>query len=349
MSKNANYVVNVDTPLASEHTERVAKYQNQQVNQRNFAQLKQNRDLTYQPDPSRDEHAASYLNGTPNQMDGIIAHDNTFTTRNATYNHDYNHVTSGDQVDDTTYPTTKQNLKENSYALGGVVHDQDNLPAVHGRNNRFQFISEDQFRDDATATTMQVSHDKTCALVGDCSGYPASQADETREHIEILPSVKDHNNSSPMMLATLRDQADASIESPIEVLKKDLNAESHELAYEVPEAPGAIQTEYPSDGNPEVVRDIGWHKATIEIPDPLIGGYTNGELFAFIRRFNKVGLYFSRRKYSWANLRFIRTSSMSKRCLSKLHVVLTSTMHGLKITPGIKWPCTYSEFICPWF
>jgi hypothetical protein len=91
------------------------------------------------------------------------------------------------------------------------------------------------------------------------------------------------------MVATLQDQAYALIEGPVEMLRKDLNTDSHELACEVPEVPGVIQTEYPSGSNAEFVRDIGWHKANIEIPDPLIGGYTNGELFTFIRRFNKVG------------------------------------------------------------
>ncbi|KAJ5267883.1 hypothetical protein N7478_010691 [Penicillium angulare] len=215
-------------------------------------------------------------------MDRIIAHDNIATTRNVMYNEDHDHVTPGDQVDYTTYPTVKQSLKEKSYALGGVAHELDKLLALHGMDNRFQSISDDQFRDDAAATMI---------------GYPASHADGTCEHIERLPSVKDHNNGSSTMLATLRDQAYASFEGLVDVLGKDLNADSHELAYEVSETRGAIQTEYPSGSNTEVTRDVGWHKANIEIPDPLIGGYTNGELFAFIRRFNKVGLSFSRRNF----------------------------------------------------
>jgi hypothetical protein len=93
------------------------------------------------------------------------------------------------------------------------------------------------------------------------------------------------------MLATLRNQAFASMEGSIEILRKDFNADSHELAYEVPEARGATQTEYPKCSNAGITRDIGWHKTNIEIPNPLIDGYTNGELFAFIRRFNKVELH----------------------------------------------------------
>ncbi|KAJ5139204.1 uncharacterized protein N7515_004052 [Penicillium bovifimosum] len=86
---------------------------------------------------------------------------------------------------------------------------------------------------------------------------------------------------------TLQDQAYALLEGPAEVVKKNLTADSHELAHKTPEVRGAIQTNSPTSGNAELVRDIGWHKANVEIPDPLIGGYTNGELFSIIRRFNK--------------------------------------------------------------
>lgn len=65
---------------------------------------------------------------------------------------------------------------------------------------------------------------------------------------------------------------------------------SHELAHQVPEIRGTIQSEQISEGDGKVVRDVGWHKANLELPDPLIGGYTNGELFKLIRRFNKVRL-----------------------------------------------------------
>ncbi|KAK5188813.1 hypothetical protein LTR92_011175 [Exophiala xenobiotica] len=88
-------------------------------------------------------------------------------------------------------------------------------------------------------------------------------------------------------MTTLQDQAHALVEGPAAILRKDLNADSHELAHQVPEVRGAVQNAQPSSSNAEVVRDIGWHKAKVEIPDPLIGGYTNGELFQFIRRFNK--------------------------------------------------------------
>jgi hypothetical protein len=339
MSNNAGYVVKIsgNTPPGSdEHAIGALKEQNQEAAQQTRTQVKESTDLQYQADPSGTEPAASHLDGTQSQIDGIIAHDNTSTTRNATHNHNHDHVTSVDQVDDTTLPTAMQTHKESSYALGGVANGEENLLAIDRSHNHFDTISGDQVHDDAAPTMMQTLHDKTNALADGSSGQLAPQADERRDHVETPPCVNDpnnapptmlatlqgqayalvgasngltapkvhqdlnhqntlpdihiHDNNTPTMVATLHDQAYALVEGPVEALKKDLNADSHKLASNVPEVRGAVQTEYHSGSNAEVVRDIGWHKAEVEIPDPLIGGYTNGELFAFIRRFNKVGL-----------------------------------------------------------
>ncbi|PVH73443.1 hypothetical protein DL98DRAFT_469265 [Cadophora sp. DSE1049] len=67
-------------------------------------------------------------------------------------------------------------------------------------------------------------------------------------------------------------------------ITKHFTADSHELS-RASEIEGALQDHKAQiDGE---VRDIGWHKANVEIPDPLIGGLSNGQLFAMIRRFNK--------------------------------------------------------------
>jgi hypothetical protein len=132
--------------------------------------------------------------------------------------------------------------------------------------------------------------DRAYALLGSSNGQTAPQAHRNLDHQAVLPGTNIHDTKLPTMMATLQDQAHALVEGPAAILRKDLNADSHELAHQVPEVRGAVQTAQPSSNNAEVVRDIGWHKANVEIPDPLIGGYTNGELFQFIRRFNKVGL-----------------------------------------------------------
>ncbi|KAK5445269.1 hypothetical protein LTS15_010050 [Exophiala xenobiotica] len=129
--------------------------------------------------------------------------------------------------------------------------------------------------------------DRAYALLGSSNGQTAPQAHRNLDHQAVLPGTNIHDTKLPTMMATLQDQAHALVEGPAAILRKDLNADSHELAHQVPEVRGAVQTAQPSSSNAEVVRDIGWHKANVEIPDPLIDGYTNGELFQLIRRFNK--------------------------------------------------------------
>lgn len=131
-------------------------------------------------------------------------------------------------------------------------------------------------------------------LVGASNDLITSQVHRNLDYPKTLPGIQFDDNNTSTMVATLHHQAYALIEVPVETMKNDPNADSHELAHEVPEVRGAIQKKYPSGDYSELARDIGWHKVKLEIPDPLIGGYTNGELFAFIRRFNKVGLSWSR-------------------------------------------------------
>lgn len=240
-----------NTPSArDEHAIGALKEENQEADQQTRTPVKQSTDLQYHADPGKKEPLEAYLDGTQRQADSIVTHDNTSTTRNATSNH--HHVTPVYQVDDSSLPTEVQTLKESSFTLGGDGNGQGSLLAIDRSHNNLDTISGNQVRDDATPTMM-------------------------------------HNNS-PNIANTLHDHAYALIEGMVEVLRTDSSADSAELASKVPEVRGAVQTEYQSGSNTEVARDIGWHKAEMEIPDPLIGGYTNEELFAFIRRFNKVGL-----------------------------------------------------------
>ncbi|KAJ5771735.1 hypothetical protein N7520_002264 [Penicillium odoratum] len=281
MSKNAsNFNFSGNNHPASECTRKDLEGQDHEAEQQTHTRVKQDTGHQYQPGQNGDEHTPLHLHGTQNYQNSIIAHEKTSMTRNATYSHFYDHLASEDQVNDTTLPAAKRNLNENSFVLGELL-------AMDGRRQHSEAISDDQVHHDAVSTTMQRLHDNTCALVAACSARPASQANETCDHIKTPRKVNDNNNVSPTMLATLQDQAYMPIGHPIEVIRKQFQAESHKLAYEVPETRGAIQTGYPSSSNAEVTRDIGWHKANLEIPDPLIGGYTNEELFAFIRRFNK--------------------------------------------------------------
>ena len=99
---------------------------------------------------------------------------------------------------------------------------------------------------------------------------------------------------------TLVERAQAAVDARAEVvreriseatqgLQKELNPDSHALAHDNPSIQGAVTQHTMATGTVGAVTDIGWHKDTAMIPDPLIDGIPNGTLFSYIRRFNKVG------------------------------------------------------------
>lgn len=73
-----------------------------------------------------------------------------------------------------------------------------------------------------------------------------------------------------------------------QALQKELNPDSHELAHNNPAIQGAVTQHKAATGTDGRVTDIGWHRDPAMIPDPLIDGIPNGEVFTYIRRFNKV-------------------------------------------------------------
>lgn len=106
---------------------------------------------------------------------------------------------------------------------------------------------------------------------------------KTTNHFQALLDDNLVKDASIPKLNALQDRAQAWSEGQKEILRKGFNADSHELAHKIPEDKGAVQK-----ASNTSVRDIGWHKSNAQLPDPLIAGYSNGELFAYIRRFNKV-------------------------------------------------------------
>ncbi|KAJ6003854.1 hypothetical protein N7540_013136 [Penicillium herquei] len=291
MFKNTTYVNSSGNTLpAIGHTERALKEQSHGAGQRTHSQVKQDTDLQYQHDPSGVGHVVSNPYKSQIQIDHIVTHDQNSISRNAKYDHnhdhDHKHIPVGDEVDETTFPTVKQTLNERYNTVGGVANGQDDLLAMNERRNNFEPISHDQGHGEAAPAIIHASHGNKSAL-GISSVHQAARSDDPCGHIETSTSIPNHTGASLTKPATLQGQAYIPIEGPIEVLRKHLNVDSHKLACEVPEAQGAIQIEYPNGRNAKVTRDIGWHKANIDIPDLLIGGYTNGELFAFIRCFNK--------------------------------------------------------------
>jgi Protein of unknown function (DUF3292) len=70
----------------------------------------------------------------------------------------------------------------------------------------------------------------------------------------------------------------------VEAAPEEHPTDSHELANAEHEEKGAAQLDH---GQTEV-RDLGWNESPAEVPNPVVGGLPNEELWTLIRRFNKV-------------------------------------------------------------
>ncbi|KAK2623524.1 hypothetical protein QTJ16_007078 [Diplocarpon rosae] len=140
-------------------------------------------------------------------------------------------------------------------------------------------------------------------------GQMSSEYEEPRYPQQIVKQSSDSNDSlepgerfpeplldvqdSALLFPTENIRSSFANLNPVPVLQehadaitKSFAAGSHELAQD-PTVEGAVQC-YDQYASKSVgVRDIGWHKPNAELPDPLIAGLSNGQLFALIRRFNK--------------------------------------------------------------
>lgn len=72
----------------------------------------------------------------------------------------------------------------------------------------------------------------------------------------------------------------------VEAHEQEMPTESHALANADHDEKGAAQIDH---GEIEV-RDLGWNEDPKKVPNPLVGGLPNEELWTLIRRFNKVGV-----------------------------------------------------------
>jgi hypothetical protein len=78
--------------------------------------------------------------------------------------------------------------------------------------------------------------------------------------------------------------ADAPEPEIVAVHTEDQPTDSHVLANMEPEAYGAAQLHHEQTE----VKDLGWNEPASDVPNPLVGGLTNEELWVLVRRFNKV-------------------------------------------------------------
>ena len=90
----------------------------------------------------------------------------------------------------------------------------------------------------------------------------------------------------------LTPSSTSSVQEPeiVEAHVEELPTESHQLAHategeNIDEVgPGLVQLNH---GQTEV-KDLGWNEDPSDIPQPLVGGLGNEELWTLLRRFNKV-------------------------------------------------------------
>ncbi|KAI1008089.1 hypothetical protein K3495_g131 [Podosphaera aphanis] len=94
------------------------------------------------------------------------------------------------------------------------------------------------------------------------------------------------SNEPNDLAQTSQEQHESTFEESKTQLINQFTLTSQEMAQSSPKIKGAIQIHELGEDTSSV-RDIGWHKSTTEIPDPLIGGIANRKLFSMIRRFNK--------------------------------------------------------------
>ncbi|KAL2066057.1 hypothetical protein VTL71DRAFT_2128 [Oculimacula yallundae] len=161
------------------------------------------------------------------------------------------------------------------------------------------FAPRDPFKVDKMSTPVHLPQDSGNQGLPHPADLRTEQGRLQRQPSEYDPFNPD-KEQFPDALAAIADDQPASIAkvqrsianmNPVpaihettETITQSFVADSHDLAHD-PQIEGALQA-----GNGYVnggVRDIGWHKPNLQIPDPLIGGITNGHLFAMIRRFNK--------------------------------------------------------------
>ena len=76
------------------------------------------------------------------------------------------------------------------------------------------------------------------------------------------------------------------VEAPeiVEAHEEEMPTDSHDLANADHDEKGAAQLNH---GQTEV-KDLGWNDHPTDVPNPLVGGLPNEELWTLVRRFNKV-------------------------------------------------------------
>ncbi|TGO15620.1 hypothetical protein BTUL_0038g00510 [Botrytis tulipae] len=196
---------------------------------------------------------------------------------------------------------------ETGYAQDGINQnskvqvDVDQIPMQHSEthDNRTlaqQYSKNHVMRNEDLASSGHVQNKATPAPTHDntnASGHTLknkidvilASAKETATVIDPDAAQAQFVSAKAAVYTKLNAMTNLTVRDITEQVWENFSADSHEIARKDYGIQGAVQQH---DGSPvENIRDIGWHRPSTEIPDPLLGGLPNGRLFSLIRRFNK--------------------------------------------------------------
>lgn len=214
---------------------------------------------------------------------GSGQHRETQVGHNEVSDHYATTHTSGNEVSakpsQTHVDYSDKNAKDALMPIAGVPNHDNTATASGG-----QSLKERADEIAASAT------ERTSAMASSAVGQMHITAANTAANMSLLAKDTAHKVNASVNdtteTAKLKVLSNPSLQDTSQRLREEFAADSHELAHKDYGIRGAVQRR---DGIPlNGVRDIGWHRPTLEIPDPLIGGLPNGRLFSMIRRFNKV-------------------------------------------------------------
>ncbi|KAF3906770.1 hypothetical protein AA313_de0205767 [Arthrobotrys entomopaga] len=125
----------------------------------------------------------------------------------------------------------------------------------------------------------------------DIPSQPANS--QTSYHATVVPDSADNHHGAIVQKISESEKyphasqalPNSKLQDYRQQLREEFSPDSHDLTSKDYGLQGAVQN--PDSALGTEVRDIGWHRGTAHIPDPLIGGLPNGRLFSRIRRFNK--------------------------------------------------------------
>ncbi|TGO53672.1 hypothetical protein BOTNAR_0289g00120 [Botryotinia narcissicola] len=196
---------------------------------------------------------------------------------------------------------------ETSYAQDGMNQnskeqvDVDQIPMQHpethdNRTLAEQYSKNHVMRNEDLAASGHVHTKATPASTNDntnASGHTLknkidvilASAKETAAVIDPDAAQAQFVSAKAAVSTKLKAMTNLTVQDITKQVWENFSADRHEIARKNYGIRGAMQQH---NGSPvDNIRDIGWHRPSTEIPDPLLGGLPNGRLFSLIRRFNK--------------------------------------------------------------